>query len=72
MSKRAPFIVIEGLDRSGKSTQTALLLAQMEAAGMPAKLLKFPGIYLPVIRHHPENLIPKYLSRSHNSDWTDD
>ncbi|KAF8066834.1 thymidylate kinase-domain-containing protein [Lyophyllum atratum] len=42
MSKRGPFIVVEGLDRSGKSTQTALLLARLEAAGIPAKLLKFP------------------------------
>ncbi|KAG5643874.1 hypothetical protein DXG03_009504 [Asterophora parasitica] len=42
MSKRGPFIVIEGLDRSGKSTQTALLLARFEASGIPAKLLKFP------------------------------
>lgn len=43
MFRRAPFIVIEGLDRSGKSTQTGLLLARFEAAGLPAKLIKFPG-----------------------------
>ncbi|KAG6831782.1 hypothetical protein H0H87_003907 [Tephrocybe sp. NHM501043] len=43
MSKRGPFFVIEGLDRSGKSTQTSLLLERLEAAGIPAKLLKFPG-----------------------------
>jgi len=42
MPKRAPFILIEGLDRSGKSTQAALLLARMEEAGNPTKLLKFP------------------------------
>lgn len=42
MPQRGPFIVVEGLDRSGKSTQTALLLARLEAAGIPAKLLKFP------------------------------
>lgn len=44
-NKRAPFIVIEGLDRSGKSTQAAILLARLEASGIPAKLIKFPGEY---------------------------
>ncbi|KNZ72533.1 Thymidylate kinase [Termitomyces sp. J132] len=43
MSKRGSLVVIEGLDRSGKSTQTSLLLSRLEAAGIPAKLLKFPG-----------------------------
>ncbi|KAL0953335.1 hypothetical protein HGRIS_004580 [Hohenbuehelia grisea] len=42
MSPRAPFIVIEGLDRSGKSTQCTTLINRLEAAGIPAKLLKFP------------------------------
>ncbi|KAG6841185.1 hypothetical protein C0991_000982 [Blastosporella zonata] len=45
MAKRGLFIVIEGLDRSGKSTQTSLLLDRLEAAGIPAQLLKFPGKY---------------------------
>lgn len=48
MPQRGPFIVVEGLDRSGKSTQTALLLARLEAAGIPAKLLKFPGRWRPI------------------------
>lgn len=48
MTPRGPFIVIEGLDRSGKSTQTSLLLARLEAAGIPATLLKFPGRYYPI------------------------
>ncbi|RDB23896.1 Thymidylate kinase [Hypsizygus marmoreus] len=42
MTRRAPFIVIEGLDRSGKSTQTALLLQRMKATNIPAQLVKFP------------------------------
>jgi len=50
MPLRGPFIVIEGLDRSGKSTQTALLLARLEAAGIPAKLLKFPGRWASMIQ----------------------
>ncbi|KAG5650988.1 hypothetical protein H0H81_010313 [Sphagnurus paluster] len=42
MVKRGAFIVIEGLDRSGKSTQTSLLRANLEAAGIPTELIKFP------------------------------
>ena len=36
---RGALIVIEGLDRAGKSTQCALLLARLRAA----QLVKFPG-----------------------------
>jgi hypothetical protein len=43
MTSRGAFIVIEGLDRSGKSTQAARLLARLEAASKPAQLIKFPG-----------------------------
>jgi len=43
MSKRAPFIVVEGLDRSGKTTQTEQLLARLTESGVQAKLVKFPG-----------------------------
>ena len=41
--RRGSFIVIEGLDRSGKSTQADALVRKLEAANMPAKLMKFPG-----------------------------
>ena len=40
---RGAFVVIEGLDRSGKSTQAARLLARLEVASKPAQLIKFPG-----------------------------
>lgn len=46
-SRRGAFIVIEGLDRSGKSTQAAALLARLEHMNVPAKLIKFPGQLLP-------------------------
>ena len=42
MSRRGAFIVVEGLDRSGKSTQADLLSKKLQALGQ-AKLLKFPG-----------------------------
>lgn len=40
---RGAFIVIEGLDRSGKSTQVVLLEERFKAAGLPVRLVKFPG-----------------------------
>lgn len=40
---RGAFIVIEGLDRSGKSTQAARLLARLEGTSKPVQLIKFPG-----------------------------
>ena len=46
MQKRAPFVVIEGLDRSGKTTQIALLHSRLESMGIRTQLVKFPG------KHH--------------------
>ena len=40
---RGAFIVIEGLDRSGKSTQAARLLERLQATSKSVQLLKFPG-----------------------------
>ncbi|KAF6758774.1 P-loop containing nucleoside triphosphate hydrolase protein [Ephemerocybe angulata] len=37
-TKRAPFIVVEGLDRSGKTTQTSLLQARLEKENVPNRL----------------------------------
>jgi len=48
MQKRAPFVVIEGLDRSGKTTQISLLHSRLESMGTGTRLLKFPGM-------HPSN-----------------
>jgi len=41
--QRAPFIVIEGLDRSGKTTQTGALHTRLQDEGIDATLIKFPG-----------------------------
>ena len=43
MPQRAPFIVIEGLDRSGKTTQTGKLHETLKDIGVEAELIKFPG-----------------------------
>ena len=39
---RGAFIVLEGTDRSGKSTQCARLVTALNAAGVPAELWRFP------------------------------
>ncbi len=41
--RRGIFIVIEGLDRSGKSTQASALVSRLEETGVATKLMKFPG-----------------------------
>lgn len=46
--KRGAFIVIEGLDRSGKSTQVALLHEQLQAAGISTKIQGFPDRTTPI------------------------
>ncbi|KAJ7228161.1 thymidylate kinase [Mycena pura] len=42
MATRGAFIAIEGLDRSGKTTQVATLQARLDSEGIPVKLFKFP------------------------------
>ncbi|KAJ7163542.1 thymidylate kinase [Mycena crocata] len=42
MARRGALIAVEGLDRSGKTTQISLLQSRLEAAGSQVKLLKFP------------------------------
>ncbi|KAK7033018.1 thymidylate kinase [Favolaschia claudopus] len=42
MSTRGAFIVVEGLDRAGKTTQVSALQTRLENEGILCKLLKFP------------------------------
>jgi len=39
---RGAFVVFEGVDRCGKTTQTALLVKRLVAAGLAATLMRFP------------------------------
>ena len=52
-AKRGAFIVIEGLDRSGKSTQAAALLERLDKNGVRAVLQKFPGRYIRCLNINP-------------------
>ncbi|KAH8827287.1 thymidylate kinase [Flagelloscypha sp. PMI_526] len=45
---RGAFIVIEGLDRSGKSTQAGLLQSTIQENGHTVELLKFPDRTTPI------------------------
>jgi len=62
---RGAFIVIEGLDRSGKSTQCALLQSHISGLGRPVELLKFPDRTTPI-----GQMIDAYL-RSHSLELDD-
>jgi dTMP kinase len=42
---RGAFIVIEGLDRAGKTTQVKRLCDKLYAQGHNIKAIRFPGIY---------------------------
>jgi len=43
---RGALIVIEGVDRSGKTTQCAKLTKRLASDGIKAELFKFPGYKL--------------------------
>ena len=44
--KRGAFIVLEGLDRSGKTTQATKLVQKIKGMNKPCTLMKFPGKHL--------------------------
>ncbi|QPG75171.1 hypothetical protein FOA43_002519 [Brettanomyces nanus] len=54
---RAPLIVIEGLDRTGKTTQTLRLLSHLNNEGIKNHLIKFPERTTPI-----GELINQYLT----------
>jgi dTMP kinase len=45
MAQRGLFIVVEGCDRSGKSTQCDILVENLQANGVNTELVKFPGMF---------------------------
>ncbi|GAA5890791.1 hypothetical protein JCM8208_003049 [Rhodotorula glutinis] len=61
--RRGAFIVFEGLDRSGKSTQVATLVAALNAAGTKAVAARFPDRTLTTGK-----MIDSYLSQKADLD----
>ena len=43
MVQRGLFIVVEGCDRSGKTTQCDILVNKLNQHGIATELVKFPG-----------------------------
>lgn len=43
LSRRGAFVVLEGLDRSGKTTLAHMLVEQLQQLQIPAKFMRFPG-----------------------------
>lgn len=46
---RGALIVVEGLDRAGKSSQCEWLRGSLQKAGHSVKYIRFPGISIPFI-----------------------
>ena len=44
--QRGAFIVLEGLDRSGKTTQVKLLEQRFVEEGKKVKVMRFPGMFI--------------------------
>lgn len=57
--KRGAFIVLEGVDRAGKSTQAKKLVESLNKKRIPAELIAFPDRTT-----HTGKLISEYLSDS--------
>ena len=47
MSTRGALIIIEGLDRAGKSTQCERLAKNLEVRGRKVKQMRFPSLSIP-------------------------
>ncbi|KAL1928761.1 hypothetical protein VTP01DRAFT_2547 [Rhizomucor pusillus] len=63
MSRRGAFIVVEGCDRSGKSTQCARLAERLDKEGHRVQLIKFPDRTT-----QTGQMIDSYLKRSSHLD----
>ena len=61
---RGALIVVEGLDRVGKTTQVACLVERLQRAGHSAERIKFPGLPLP-------SAIPRPLCASSDTPMAD-
>ena len=61
---RGAFIVLEGLDRSGKTTQVELLEQRLAAEGRPVETMRFPGEFSSITSCH--DVAGEVLSLSEN------
>jgi len=70
---RGAFIVIEGLDRSGKTTQVKRLEAELAKDGKKVKMIRFPGNHCPDTCYSPNAVdVNVFQIRSDDSHRSDD
>ncbi|KAJ3732231.1 P-loop containing nucleoside triphosphate hydrolase protein [Lentinula guzmanii] len=69
MTRRGAFVVVEGLDRSGKTTQTGILRQRIQEAGKEVFCVKFPVAEVAVDRSTPiGKMIDAYLRSQSDLD----
>ncbi len=49
--KRGALIVLEGVDKAGKTTQCKKLLQALQQSGRPAEMMRFPGEMVLLFTH---------------------
>lgn len=69
--RRGALIVVEGLDRAGKSSQCESLLKSLQGAGHAVKYIRFPGLSSgsKIYSHNGYSLTP---DRQSYIDWKTD
>lgn len=65
-ASRGAFIVLEGLDRSGKTTQVKLLEQRFVEEGRPVKVMRFPGEFHALF---PPSSFSTFFSQRRSSLW---
>lgn len=66
--KRGALIVVEGLDRAGKSSQCELLYRNLLAMGHQAKYIRFPGTLSTILDLRLDMLQSNTLGRQKHAD----
>lgn len=54
---RGAFVVIEGLDRAGKTTQVKKLCDALHASGKNIKSIRFPGKFVAIYRFKNKRVV---------------
>lgn len=83
---RGALVVLEGLDRSGKTTQVKLLEQRFVELGRKVKVMRFPGMYIQHESRRNEMVVARvslwnervsltdgiWVKRPYNANWPDD
>ncbi|MEQ2202619.1 hypothetical protein XENOCAPTIV_009269 [Xenoophorus captivus] len=61
-SKRGALVVLEGVDRAGKTTQCKKLVQALLESGRPAEMMRFPGEEYSILRPYRSTTIGQLIS----------